>query len=99
MTKRQFKNMLVKALGNEEVYIANEFEETAMIYVECQDGVWYVVVSDDDYGEDYRYEFIPANDVKETADSLIDEIWEENESFLADYQKISWTKYDEYTCG
>ena len=90
--------MLVKTLQNEYVYFANEFEETGIMYIECQDGVWYVVI-DDDSGEGYRYEFNPAIDAKETADSLIDEMWGENGSFLEDYQKISWTKYDKYTCG
>lgn len=99
MTKRQFKNMLVKALQNEESYFANEFEETGMIYVEYQDGVWYVVVALNDDCEEYRYDFIPSGDEKATAESLIDIMWEENGSLLEDYQKISWSKYDEYTCG
>lgn len=99
MTKRQFKNMLMKALGNEESYFVNEFEETGMIYAECQDGVWYVVIALDDENEDYRYEFNPANDAKETADSLIDEMWEENGGLMEDFSRISWSKYDEYTCG
>ena len=99
MTKRQFKNMMVKALQGDDVFFANEFEETGIILTECQDGVWYVVVELNDEDEDYRYEFNPEMGVNDIAASLIDEMWEENGSLMEDFKRISWSKYDEYTCG